>query len=90
MRTLPDILAGLVQLLMALVYWVLTPLGSLLLTPIISMLVVGVILLVQSRGGSPTRSATRARVSRRRATYAKEPVLSSYPRQLPPRSFLVN
>lgn len=50
METVSEILVGLSQLLLALVYLMLTPLGPLLLG-IIALLVLGVVLLVQSRSG---------------------------------------
>lgn len=50
METLSEILAGLLQLLMALFYLMLTPVGPLLFGPIVLMLILGLVLVVQSRG----------------------------------------
>ena len=48
METLSEILAGLAQLLVALLYLMLTPVGPLLLAPV-ALLVLGVVYLAQRR-----------------------------------------
>ena len=50
METLSEILAGLLQLLVALCYLMLTPVGPLLFGPIVLMLILGLVLVVQSPG----------------------------------------